>query len=195
MLYSLYKNIYHLDRNEKELLHDSFDGIVSIVSQDDSFLKTAAKIKKEAKNVISKNNIFKQVVARGLHDPETPAEMINLIGLMEKFMGIDNDLSHSNLTVFMSPMSFGARKINLRPCKIVGLMRKLDRLSRKYKREKGIEGSDLQEIKQNFNKNLQEIKQRLQGFKENKANRPKIRRKNKFVSHKNRNRLKNPKII
>ena len=98
-------------------------------------------------------------------------------------------------------MSLGARKITLRPCKIVGLMRKLDRLSRRYKAEKKSEGTNLESTKADFNNSLLEIKERLKGFgrckklNQPKILQPKIRKRNRFIPNKKKNRLKNPKIV
>jgi len=171
MLYNLYKKVFKLNRSAQEYLHDSFDSIVSAIKSQEGEKIVTAKNQREAERIISKNIIFKEVLAGGLHDPETPEEMSRLIDLMEKFIGIDNNVSHDNIGIFIAPMSMGARKITLRPCKIVGLMRILDRLSRKYKMS---DGNDLILTKSDFDKSLSEIKERLKGIVKNKTNHPKI---------------------
>lgn len=164
MLYNLYKSIYELNREQKEYLHGSFSEVISAIVDDRGKVVVARNVK-EAKLIVAKNNVFKEVVAGGLHDPETPEEMGKLIDLLEKFVGIDNNISNDNIGVFINPMSMGAKKITIRPCRIVGLMRKLDRLSRKYKREMGNEGDGLVLIRQDFDGNIGEIKTRLKGLK------------------------------
>ena len=164
MLYNLYKSVYLLDRSQKEYLNNSFDDIVASMKDDNGKMVIASNIK-EAKIIAAKNNVFKEVLAGGLHDPETPEEMGDLINLLEKFIGIDGNFSRDNIGVFINPMSIGAKKITLRPCKIVGLMRKLDRLSRKFKNNMNCKDCDTESIRQDFNRNLGEVKTRLNGFK------------------------------
>jgi len=166
MLYNLYKSIYSLSRKNKEFLHHSFNDIVASIQREENKERiVVARTKKEAKIIDAKNNVFKQVVAGGLHDPETPEEMCKLIDLLEKFVEIDNNISHDNISIFINPMSMGSKKVMIRPCRIVGLMRKLDRLSRRYKKEMCSEESDLSEISNSFKNNLGEIKSRLTGMR------------------------------
>lgn len=68
-----------------------------------------------------------------LFDPETEEHMEKLIGLMEKFVGLDNDISYDNICIFLHPLSRGARKYILRPYQMIGLTKELERLSRKFK--------------------------------------------------------------
>lgn len=148
MLYELYKNIFKLARKDREYLYSNFDDIVSSFEAE------------EDEKVEAKNHVFKTVCASGLHDPETPNEMCKLIELLEKFVKIDENYNHENVSIFINPMYSGAKKVLIRPCKIVGLMRKLDRLSRRLKRQ-GLEEEEIKEIKKSFHGHLCEIKNRL----------------------------------
>jgi hypothetical protein len=161
MLYNLYKNIYELNRNKKEYLLNNFDNIVeSMKNEGDDKIVVASNIV-EAKKVLSKNEVFKEVLASGVHDPETPKEMKKLVDLLEKYIRIDDNICHENISVFLSPMSMSSKKINIRPCRLVGLMRRLDRLSRRYNKEKKSGNSSLWKIKEEFKKTVSEIKERL----------------------------------
>jgi len=147
MLYELYKKAYSLNYNQKNFLFERFDDILVLLGQNEQ---------KEAE----KQGFVKE--ARGSHDPETVEDMKKLINLLEKFLSIDRNLSYDNISVFMQPMSSGAKKVTLRPCRIVGLMRKLDRLSRTFKRKnKSFGPKELMEIEKEFFSNLNRIKERL----------------------------------
>jgi len=150
MIYELLKKAFKLGRNEKETFISNFDNIVDIIHED-----------RKVENASSRQNVLKTVLARGLYDPETPDEMLGLINLLEKFVGIDNDISHENISIFLKPMVSSAQKIMIRPCKIIGLIRKLDRLSRQYKREKKNESLDVSPIKKEFCDNLGQIKLKI----------------------------------
>jgi hypothetical protein len=150
MNYDLLKKAFKLEKKEKETLLSNFDKFIDIFKEEEKI-----------KNASSRQNVLKTVLARGLHDPETPDEMLGLIDLLEKFVGIDNDISHENISIFLKPMVSSAQKIMIRPCKIIGLIRKLDRLSRQYKREKKNESLEVSPIKEEFCNSLGQIKLKI----------------------------------
>jgi len=150
MLYSLYKKAFRLSREQKEFLFENLASLKEGFSEQDRKL-----------NAESRRTVLRTVVARGLHDPETPEEMFGLVCLLEKFVGIDNDISHDNISLFLKPMSSGSQKITIRPCKVVGLIKKLDRLSRKYKQEKKNNDIDDNPPRSEFQDHINLIKERL----------------------------------
>lgn len=160
MLYDIYKLIYQASREKKEHIYNHFDEILSVIQLEGN-IKESAYVNniKEARILNSKENVFREITARGLHDPETEEEMKKLVSLLEKFLGIDGDISLDNIGVFMKPMGFGARKITLRPCRLVGLVRHLEKLARRFKNSE--DPDEKTEIKKEFNKILVEVKDRL----------------------------------
>jgi len=149
MLYTLFKKSYNLGRKQKEFLLDNLDAIVA------GFGEQEIKL-----NASSRRTVLRTVVARGLHDPETPEEMLGLVNLLEKFIGVDNNFSHDNISLFLKPMSMGSQKIMIRPCRIVGLIKKLDRLSRKYKKNRKNNMIDDNPSREEFQQHLNSIKER-----------------------------------
>lgn len=108
-------------------------------------------------SLASKNGLIKEAKN---YDPETVDEMLKLVGLLEKFISIDDDISYDNICIFMRPLSGSSKKLVLRPNKLVGLSRKMESLSRQYQKNK--ENQELQlQIKDDFNNNLCEFKNRL----------------------------------
>lgn len=71
-----------------------------------------------------------------IFDPETDEQMCHLLGLLEKFISVDNDISYDNVSVFLHPLSRGVKKISLRPYRMIGLVKELERLSKQFGREK-----------------------------------------------------------
>jgi hypothetical protein len=69
--------------------------------------------------------------------------MLNLITLVEKFTAIDDDFSHDNLGVFLYPLSRGARRLAMRPAKVVGLTKELWALSRQFDRLKNSKNDNI----------------------------------------------------
>jgi hypothetical protein len=67
-----------------------------------------------------------------VYDPETPENMLKVVDLIEKFLKSDNDISHDSMSIFLYPLSRGAKRIGLRPFKLVGLTNDLWGLCRKY---------------------------------------------------------------
>lgn len=108
----------------------------------------------------SKDNIK---VAKRLYDPETTEELGDLIILLEKNISVDGDLSFDSLSVFLIPLLRGSQRVGLKSQKIVGLMKKLCRLSRKYQRVKQRQMShkEKHEVRKDFSDCLKEIKSRL----------------------------------
>ena len=150
MLYNLYKKAFNLNREQKEFLFNNLDIII------DGFKEQDRKL-----NAASRYTVLKTVVARGLHDPETPEEMLGLVTLLEKFIGIDNNISNDNISLFLKPMSSGSQKIMIRPCKVVGLIKKLDRLSRQFKLNKKNNDIDDNPARSEFQQHIDLIKERL----------------------------------
>lgn len=124
-------------------------------------------------------NSFVKVAS--LYDPETPQQMLNLISLVEKFTNIDDDFSHDSLSVFLYPLSRGAKRVAMRPAKVVGLTKELWALSRQFDRlrnskndnidaEGSIDknaGMDL--IKKDFRDRISTIKNKIAFLMENKT--------------------------
>ncbi len=140
--YDLYKKAFVLNTEQKEYLVNSLDNIISVFKEEEVLGLKKEAIKKEAS---------------GSHDPETIEDMKKLLNLFEKYLSFDQNLSYSNVSIFLHPLSSGSKKVSLRPCKIVGLMRKLDQLSRMILRE----DIDKNMVKKEFFSNLNKIKKRL----------------------------------
>lgn len=147
MKYELFKKAFNLTRYQKETIYNNFDNIINGFNEQERAL-----------NVSSRKTVLKTVLARGLHDPETPEEMFGLVDLLENFIRIDDNISHENISIFLKPMSHSSQKIMLRPCKIIGLIKNLDRLSRQYKKDKDNKILDLNPTIKEFNENLNKIK-------------------------------------
>jgi len=67
-----------------------------------------------------------------VYDPETPEQMLKVIDLIERFLKIDNDLSCESMGIFLYPLSRGAKRLSLRPFRVVGLTNNLWSLCRKH---------------------------------------------------------------
>lgn len=69
-----------------------------------------------------------------LYDPETPEHMLKIVDLMLKFMGVDDDMSSESMEIFLYPLSRGAKRVAVRPIRLIGLTKQLWRLCRKFDR-------------------------------------------------------------
>jgi len=174
MLYDLMKRAYRLNREDKEFLHENWDKIVvalrrkkkkkkDIIELEDKlpkeyeYLEQGDNVEPSPREIyFSKKILEKKVQAQRLHDPETPEQMINLISVMEKFINADDNRGYNQLCLFLSPLSSGAKKLVLRPYRLVGLIRKLEKLSRQFDRTE-----KTPELCDNFCNCLDSIKQRL----------------------------------
>jgi hypothetical protein len=156
MIYELCKKAYHLDAKKKKYLLKNFKKIREILNNEDVLYPeenrsglfeetTIASLKKEA---------------RGTHDPETSEDMLKLLESLEKHVGIDNDISYDNISIFLNPLLKGSKKITLRPCKSVGLVNKIHNLSRSFHKNKGRK-REQNKIRKDFLENLKTIKTRL----------------------------------
>jgi len=150
MLYNLYKKIYALSFENKKYLLNNFDDIVKTLNSDD------LGIKKEA--------LKKEAYSGSCHDPETPDEMLKLLDLLEKFVRMDSNISYDNLSVFLHPLMYSSRKNSIKPCKVVGLIRKLYSLS-KILNQKNMNMIDVHDNKINFMNTLKETKNKIRDFK------------------------------
>jgi len=179
MLFKLYKKAYNLNIEEKEYLLENFDSIVDILT---------AKKKKEKKVIRQTNwyidhdkggNVYPTDVRDGLfeevtvskkkeelvkqsnvHDPETKEEMLKTLSLLEKFVENDKDFSYDNISIFLHPLSKGSKKRILRPLKVVGLIRKMKNLSKRFNRN--LENKNkLKVISKEFLNNLELVKSKL----------------------------------
>jgi hypothetical protein len=182
------KKAYFLDRTKKEYLLDNFEIITGIFKDlkkkrkkqpTDYDTKKAPEDNYVPVNYehLSGETASDEFVSPGLraereslikiagqiHDPETVEEILKLISLMEKFILVDGDLTYDNLCVFIHPLARGSRRIILRPYKIVGLIKIIEKLSRKFKELKETPRTKtlLNRVEKDFQKYLQEIKKRL----------------------------------
>lgn len=138
-LYNLYKKIYNSELEKKIYIYDNFEKITS---------------------QLNINNFKKE--AKGSHDPETIEDIEKLLESLEKHLIIDEDISFSELGVFLHPMSMSVKKITLRPLKIIGMVKILKKLSKKYsKAKKEKDNKKLKEIKKEFISCLNKIKEQI----------------------------------
>lgn len=192
MLYQLFKKVYASSRERKEYANDNWDKIILCLKD------KKKKKKKKIPLIINTNQAgvepewydlyvgrdsspyyhdlaganqkSKRTIASKVFDPETSEQMIKLVNLMEKFISLDHDVSYKNLCLFVNPLSYGSKKILIRPHKVVGLIRKLENITRCFERALKSENKEreVQEVRQRFFDCLREIKQRLSNTKINK---------------------------
>lgn len=145
--YDAMKIVFSMPREYKEFLFNNWDPVIREINSELNSMEKTSGLKKQAKN----------------HNPETSEEMNNLLELMEKFVSIDDNISYNNISVFINPMSLGSKKITIRPFRIVGLIRKLGRLSRKYEKilETDPKSKELKDIKSDFFSIIERIRDKL----------------------------------
>ena len=123
------------------------------------------KIYSSIKNcgIEKKANIYTMVKeAAGSHDPETVKDLERIISHLEKFIGVEDNVSIDNLELFIRPLSIGSKRIVLRPYKLVGMVKRLDSLAKEYKRELPEKNHNvLREIRRDFILTLKNIKTKL----------------------------------
>lgn len=184
--YSLMKKIFLLERDKREYLHDHFDEIFNIVKEEPKKKENLkdkedrdTKVKPENNDKIpdyyhtqdyhdvdylpAKTENLRIVVADKLYDPETPAQMLKLLEQMEKYIVLDGNLSYENLCIFLQPLVHGAKKIILRPYRIVGFAKVLEKLSREYERKIGDGQPNKKSVRVNFSRILKRLRERLEG--------------------------------
>ncbi len=116
-----------------------------------------------------------------LYDPETPKQILNLIGLMERFSSIEDDYSSESMGIFLYPLVRGAKRLAVRPAKIVGLTKELWAMSRQFDKIKkskndniDVESSSvdnsIEDIKRNFRDKIELMKNKIASIIENKEN-------------------------
>ena len=121
----------------------------------------SAPLKEESSSVAE--NMIK---TSNLHDPETSEQLVKLIELMEKYLGIEDDISYDNISVFIHPLLNGARKLIVKQYKIMGITRRLHTLSKKYRKYKssGASKRELDRMKKEFRNLLLNLKKKLNSF-------------------------------
>jgi len=192
MLYKLFKKVYASSREKKEHINDNWEKIILCLKDKKKKKKSKPKIIINKNKVgvepewydlytdrdsspyyhelTGKNQEIKITIANKVFDPETSEQMIKLVNLMEKFISLDHDVSYKNLCLFVNPLSYGSKKILIRPHKVVGLIRKLENITRGFERALKSENKEreTQEVRQRFFNCLNEIKQRLSTSRVNK---------------------------
>jgi len=173
ILFDLYKKVYSLSRDQKENLFDNFQSFVVLSMKNKKKRKQIKKILDEDARLTQEDNpypienrngmfedrtaeILKE--ARSVHDPETTKEMCNIIELMKKFISVDQDLSYENLCIFLNPLLKGSRRVGLQGNRIIGMVYKLHKLSKKWGT---VDKKEKNSIKVHFFQILSEIQKRI----------------------------------
>jgi len=129
--------------------YDKGDNVYPTDVRDGLFEEVTVSKKKE--ELVKQSNV---------HDPETKEEMLKTLSLLEKFIENDKDFSYDNISIFLHPLSKGSKKRVLRPLKVVGLIRKMKNLSKRFNRN--LENKNkLRVISKEFLNNLGLVKSKL----------------------------------